>query len=367
MCYNRMQHKHMFLDGGIKMVKGYRIIAALLIVISIFLIGSGCSQDINKDNNQPVSKTDFILGTVVTIKIYDNPKEEIFSKVFDKLREIENIMTINSEKSEVIDINSKSGKEFVKVSDDTFYVIKKGKYFSELSKGKFDISIGPLVKLWNIGTEYAKVPTEEEIKDKKALVNYNKVVLNEGEKSVKLEEEGMILDLGGIAKGYGADEIINILKENNVNHAIINLGGNVFAHGNKPDGKPWKIGVQNPLSPRGDYIGIVNAVNQTVVTSGIYERYIEKDGIKYHHILDTDTGYPVENRLAGVSIIANNSIDADSLSTLAFVLGLDEGIKLIEDLDNVEAVFVTKDSEVYITSGLEGKFKLTDMKFKLTN
>lgn len=347
------------------MVNKRKIIAVLIIAISVLSIISGCTSNNKKASSEPIAKTEFVLGTLVTIKIYDDVEEEIFHKVFSRLKEIENKMTINAERSEVIDINAKAGKDFAKVSEDTFYVIKRGKYFSEISKGRFDISIGPLVKLWNIGTEGAKVPSKEEIESKKVLVNYNDVVLNEAELKVMLKDEGMTLDLGGIAKGYGSDAVVDILKENNIKHAIINLGGNVFAYGNKPDGTPWRIGVQNPQSSRGEYIGITKAVNQTVVTSGIYERFFEEDGKRYNHILDTDTGYPVENNLAGVSIIADSSIDADSLSTAVFALGLKEGMKLIEGLDNAEAVFVTKDSEVYITSGLKDDFELTDTNFKL--
>lgn len=367
MCYNMMWEKNMFLDGGIHMVNKKRIIAVLFVIVSIFFIASGCKANINEVNNEPVSKTEFVLGTVVTIKIYDNASDEVFNQAFAKLREIEKKMTINADDSEVIAINSNAGKDFVKVSDDTFNVIKSGKYFSKLSGGRFDISIGPLVKLWNIGTEYAKVPVEQEITSKKALVDYDNVILNESEKSVMMKEKGMLLDLGGIAKGYGADEVVGILKENDVKHAIINLGGNVFAYGNKQDGTPWRVGVQNPYSSRGEYLGIVQVSNKTVVTSGVYERYFEEDGKRYHHILDPDTGYPVENNLVGISIIASSSIDADSLSTAVFALGLDKGIELIEKLENIDAVFVTNDSEVYITSGFKDNFELTDSKFELMN
>ncbi|SHK13492.1 FAD:protein FMN transferase [Tepidibacter formicigenes] len=345
------------------MINKKRKIGYIFIIIIIIL--TGCSNKRKDVSQELLSKTEFVLGTVITIDIYDNVSEEIFNEIFDRLRDIENKMTINKETSEVIKINSNAGKDFVKVSDDTFHVIKKGKYFSELSNGKFDISIGPFVKLWNIGTEYARVPSQNEIDNKKELVNYNNVILNESKKSVMLKEEGMVLDLGGIAKGYAADEIIKIFKESNVEHAVINLGGNVFAYGDKPDGTPWKIAIQNPFSPRGNYIGIVSISNKTVVTSGVYERFFEKDGKRYHHILDSDTGYPVENNLVGVSIIANSSIDADSLSTVAFSLGLDEGLKLIEELENIDAIFVTKDSEIYVTSGLKDKFELTDTEFKL--
>ncbi|SHG91473.1 FAD:protein FMN transferase [Tepidibacter thalassicus] len=314
--------------------------------------------------SNPVSKTEFVLGTVVTVKIYDDVSEEVFNKIFNRLREIEHKMTINKEDSEVMRINSNSGKDFVKVSNDTFYVIKKGKYFSSLSNGKFDITIGPLVKLWNIGTEYARVPSKYEIDKKIKLVDYNNVVLNESQKSIMLKEKGMVLDLGGIAKGYAADEIVKILKESNIKHAIINLGGNVFAYGNKPDGTSWKIGIQNPFSQRGDYMGIVNISNKTVVTSGIYERFFEKDGKRYHHILDTVTGYPVENNLVGVSIITNTSIDADALSTAVFSLGLRKGMDFIEKLSDVDAIFITRDYNVYITSGLKENFKLINTQFK---
>ncbi|MCT4563072.1 MAG: FAD:protein FMN transferase [Maledivibacter sp.] len=346
------------------MVIKRKIIAALFMIVSIILIVSGCSARVN---NEPVAKTEFVLGTVVTIKLYDNATEEVFNKAFARLREIENRMTINADDSEVIAINSNAGKDFVKVSDDTFYVIKSGKHFSRLSEGRFDISIGPLVKLWGIGTDKAKVPNKEEIENKKIWVDYNDVVLNESEKSVMLKKSGMILDLGGIAKGYGADEVVDILKDNNVKHAIINLGGNIFAYGNKPDGTGWKIGVQNPLSERGEYLGIVRVSDQTVVTSGVYERYFEEDGKRYHHILDPHTGYPVENNVVGITIIANSSIDADSLSTSAFALGLEKGMELIEGLGNVDAVFVTRDSEVYMTSGLKDNFKLEDTRFKIVN
>lgn len=364
-CYNKLKEKICFIYGGIYMGNKGKLIVVLFIVMSISIIISSCTGKIEESNNEPVSKTEFVLGTVATIKLYDNAADEVFSEAFGKLKEIEDKMTINEGNSEVMDINSRAGKDLARVSDETFYVIERGKYFSELSEGKFEISIGPLVKLWNIGTKEAKVPTEEEIERRKALVDFKNIFLNEDEKSVMLKKEGMVLDLGGIAKGFGVDEVVRILKGHGVKHAIINLGGNVFAYGNKPDGTPWKVGVQNPKSPRGDYVGIAEVVNKTVVTSGIYERYFEKEGKRYHHILDPSTGYPVENTLAGVSIISESSIDADSLSTAAFALGIDKGIELIESLENVEAVFVTKNSEVHITSGLKKNFKLTDLNFKL--
>lgn len=338
-------------------------------------ISSNSSGNNNKVNEkstearagEPVSKNEVLLGTVCSITIYDYPSEEIFKKAFDKIKDIEKKMSINVNNSEVININAKAGEQFAKVSDETFYVIKTGIHYSNLTKGHFDISIGPLVKLWNINTDDAKVPSKNDIEVKKALVNYKDVAIDEKDKKVMLKKKGMILDLGGIAKGYAADAVAEVLKENGIKHAIINLGGNVLTMGSKVDGSNWRIGVQNPFSKRGEYIGVVEIADKTVVTSGIYERYFKKDGQIYHHILDPFTGFPVNNNLTGITIITEKSIDADSISTGAFTLGLEEGYKFIESLDGVEAIFITGNSEVYVTSGLTNNFKITDSKFKVMN
>ncbi len=349
------------------MPKFKRYFNTLFILISVMLLLSSCSKNQIKENNEPVSQNRFLLGTIVTIKIYDNVSGKLFDEIFNRLQEIENRMTINEKNSEVIQVNSNAGKKFTKVSDDTFYVVEKGKYFSELSGGKFDISIGPLVKLWNIGTEEAKVPEQWQIDEKKSLVDYNSVLLDSKGKSIMLKKKGMMLDLGGIAKGYAADEVTKILKENNVKHAIINLGGNILAYGNKPGGSKWRIGIQKPFSSKGNYVGVVSVINKAVVTSGIYERYFKEKGKTYHHILDPETGYPVENNLMSVTIITDKAIDADSLSTSAFAMGLEEGFSLIEKLDNTEAIFITKDSKIYLTSGLKNSFKLTDNSFSIAD
>lgn len=340
-----------------------RFIVSIILLMFVMLVLSSCGQ--NQENNKPVSQNRFLLGTIITVQIYDKASDKLFDEIFNRLKEIENKMTINEKNSEIMLVNSNAGTKFTKVSDDTFYVVEKGKYFSELSGGRFDISIGPLVKLWNIGTEGAEIPDRRQIEEKKSLVDYNDVLLNSEKKSIMLKKTGMIIDLGGIAKGYAADEVAKILKENNIKHAIINLGGNVLAYGSKPDGSEWRIGIQNPFSSRGDYVGIVNVINKQVVTSGIYERYFEAKGKIYHHILDPETGYPVENNLVSVTVIADKGIDADSLSTSAFAMGLEKGFNLIEGLDNTEAVFITNDSKIYLTSGLKETFKLTDRSFSI--
>lgn len=237
-------------------------------------------------------------------------------------------------------LNQAAGKEYTQLSPDTFYVLEKGKYFSELSGGKFDITIGPLVKLWNIGADKAAIPRESEIKAKASLVNYKDLLLNKQNLSAKLNTPGMMVDLGGIAKGYAADEAIRVIKEAGYQHAMVNIGGNVLTLNTKPDGGYWRLGLQDPLKPRGEYMGIVKLNNQTLVTSGSYERYFEVDGKRYHHILNPQTGYPEENSILSVSIITKVSIDADALSTTIFMLGLEKGMQLIENLPDTEAIFI---------------------------
>lgn len=337
-----------------------------LLALLTALLLSGCRKPFSDAAAKPFSKTNFLLGTIVEISIFDKHDEAIMDKAFDRIREIEKKMTVNNaESSEIINLNKASGKNEVKLSPDTYFVLKKGKEYSEMSDGAFDITIGPVVKLWNIGTDYAAVPEKRKLAEAIKLVDYRKLRLNEDNRTAILEKPGMQVDLGAIAKGYAADEVARILKENGVKHAIINLGGNVITVGSNPNGKPWKIGIQNPFNPRGDFMGVVQIQDQTVVTSGTYERYFRENGKIYHHILNPFTGYPVENNLRSVSIITGKSIDGDGLSTTALLYGLEEGMKLVDSLENVEAVFITNDKKVYASSGLKNIFTISNPEFKL--
>lgn len=337
-----------------------------LFIISFILLITGCSNGGTSPNSDdPVSENSFYLGTIINISIYDDVPEGIFENLFAKIEDIEHKMSLNIEDSEINKVNNNAGKKFVEVSTDTYNVIEKGKYYSNLTSGHFDITIGPVVGLWKIGTENAKVPQENEIENTLRFVDYENVILDKENNSVKLKEENMVLDLGGIAKGYAADELAKILDENNVNHAIVNLGGNILAIGSKPDGSPWKIGIQNPYEPRGKHIAIANVEDKTVVSSGVYERNFEENGKLYHHILDPFTGYPVENNIQGVTIIADKSFDADGLSTGVFALGIEEGMKLVEKTKGIDALFITDEKEIYISSGIKDSVNITNDEFKL--
>ena len=337
---------------------------SILLIFSLTIL-SGCSKD-NKVT-EPLSKTELLMGTVVTVTLYDSNDEGILDKVFTKVKELESTLSINENGTLVDKINESAGIEPVKVDYDTYTVIKKGLEYAKLSNGLFDISVGPIVKLWNIGLPEAKVPTEEEIDSRIPLVGYSDVELNDEENTVFLKRQGMMIDLGGVAKGYTADVISDILTEEGVKSAIIDLGGNIFAHGLKVDGSTWRIGIQNPFSDRGDIIGTITVKNKSIVTSGIYERYIEKDGIKYHHILSPKTGYPYENEIAGITIISDKSSDGDALSTSVFAMGVEEGMKFVNTQEGIDAIFVTKDNKIYITDGIRDIFKLTNTDFTLSN
>lgn len=344
-------------------------IFSLIITISIVSILAGCSPKATKDpssSKDPVAKTDYFMGTYVKITLYDHQEEQTFTEVFDRVKQIEERLSINEEGTEIDKVNEAAGVNAVEVSEDAFINIKEGLEYSRLTQGSFDITIGPLVKLWSIGLPEAKVPTQAEIEQVLPLTNYQDVVLDEEASTVYLKNKGMMIDLGSIAKGYTADVIAEILKEKGVQSALIDLGGNVFALGSHPEERPWNIGIQNPYSNRGEIIGYLPIENRSVVTSGVYERYIEQDDKKYHHILNPLTGYPYDNEILGVTIISDKSIDGDALSTSVFSKGLQGGMEFIETQSNIEAIFITKENKVYLTSGIKDSFVLQDNSFTIT-
>ena len=299
-------------------------------------------------NVDPVSQTQLMLGTVCQITLYDKSSDSDFNAAFDRINEIEHLMSIHLDDSELASVNSASGLHPVVVSGETFEVIRLALDIAELSNGAFDPTIGPLVQLWDI-TGANNVPSDQEIQALLPLVDYRRVVLDEEALSVYLPIEGMVLDLGGIAKGWAADEVARVLSGHK---GIIYLGGNVLVMGSKPDSSPWRIGIQDPDNTRGSYIGIVDMINSTLVTSGPYERFFEHEGTIYHHILDTKTGYPVISPLTSVSIITQRSVIADGLSTSVYALGIEQGLELVNRLDGVEAVLLTEDGSIYLSDGI---------------
>lgn len=231
-------------------------------------------------------------------------------------------------------------------------IMKKGLEYSGVSAGSFDITVEPVTSLWNFKAENRKVPKQEKLEEALAFVGYQKASL-EGNRLV-LQEPGMGIDLGGIAKGFIADDLKNYLKEQGVSSATINLGGNVLCIGAKNEKEPFRIGIQQPFADRNQTIAAVKVQDLSVVSSGIYERYFQtEDGILYHHIINPKTGYSYENDLLGVTILSEKSVDGDGLSTTCFALGKEEGLNFINSLEGVYALFITKDEKLWYSEGFE--------------
>jgi len=315
-------------------------------------------------------ESQYALGTFCTINLFDKGNSRLYSLAFDKIHCLEDIFSANLEGTDLNRVNKSAGLNPVRVRPELIEVLEKALEYAEKSGGAFDPTVGPLVKLWGIGTDEERVPENEEIKKTLELVDYREVEINREEGTVFLKRAGMALDLGAIAKGYAADEAARLLAKEGVESGIIDLGGNIFAMGEKKEGigrgASWRIGVQDPRADRGNYIGILNVKNKSVVTSGIYERFFEKDGKRYHHIFSIWNGFPVENGLLSVTIAADDSIDADALSTAAFVLGWEKGRELIAGVKGAGGIFVFDDLSVCVTENLKDDFSLTAAEYRLT-
>jgi thiamine biosynthesis lipoprotein len=318
-------------------------------------------------------RTEFVLGTFCRIRLYEQGTPEIYERLFARLGEIDALMSANRPDSELSLINAAAGIAPVPVSPELMTVLEKARYFAEASGGAFDPTVGPLVKLWGIGSdgpEEASPPDPEKIAEALGLINWRNLILDRSPGTAFLAGQGMSLDLGAIAKGYAADELVRILREAGLNRAIIDLGGNIYALGvrvPKSSGEkdlPWRIGIQNPLDDRGVYTGIVELKDCSVVTSGVYERFFIHNGKRYHHILDTATGFPVENSLLSVTIIASSSMDADALSTAVFALGYEKGRALAER-ERADALFIFEDKTIRGTGGAFALFKPGDTSFRV--
>lgn len=315
---------------------------SLLLILALAVVSlSACSSP---PKNEQLTVTGMYFDTIVRIDVW-GAEPSALEHCKELCESYENLFSSTIETSEISQINTAGGVP-VTVSDETVALIEKGLYFSELSGGKFDITIASLSDLWTFkdNTE-GTLPDNAALEDAKKHVNYETVRI-EGN-TVTLTDPESKLDLGGIAKGYIADQLKNYLLEEGIEHALINLGGNVLTIGGKYDGTPFEIGIQKPFDDRGQAITSVKVKDCSIVSSGIYERYFERDGNIYHHILDPATGYPVENDLLQVTILSDSSADGDALSTCCFALGLEEGRKLVESLDGIEAIFITKDYELH--------------------
>ena len=323
-------------------------IIVLLVISALCSFLAGCSQ-----SAEPLSRTGFYFDTVIQITIYDSSKASALDGCFELAEAYENMLSATRENSDIWRINHSKGTP-VDVSADTAKLLETALYYARLTDGRIDPTILPVASLWNFGSDKSpSIPDSAALEDVLSHVDYHAIQIEKNSASyiVTLDDPQAMIDLGFIAKGYIADRIKSYLLSEDIASACINLGGNVVTIGNKPDGSAFRIGIQEPFAAEGTPIVAVELPDASLVSSGVYERYFYQDGVLYHHILDPTTGYPVENNLAGVTILSPSSVEGDALSTTCYCLGLDAGMKLVESLEGVEAVFITKDNSLHYSSG----------------
>lgn len=331
-------------------------ILILLIFLGLVLLGFW-SWDKLFAPPLPLKQTQFLMDTIIEITAYGENVEAAESQAFAEVKRLQTVFDRFDKGSEVSRVSEYAGVRPVKVSRDLIACVKRSAEMSAKLDNAFDITVGPLAELWGIGRKGDSVPGEAQIRELLPLVDYHDVVVDERKQTVFLKNEGMKLDFGGVAKGYACDRIIEILKANGIQSALVNAGGDVRVIGKRADGKPWRIGVQDPWHSD-KMLGALTLLGwDTMETSGDYQRYIEVAGVRYAHILDPKTGSQ-PRMLKAVTIVGNNSLDCDILSTALFVLGVERGEKLLQQFPGVEAVFSTIDGRTIVTAGLLGKFEL---------
>ncbi|MGV7221859.1 MAG: FAD:protein FMN transferase [Nitrospinales bacterium] len=336
----------------------------LLFLIIVFIILGMILSCSPKENNSPVKRTQLLMGTLaqITISVPSSPESlTAIDKAFDEIKRIENLLSSHRNTSEVSQINKNAGGKYISVSAETVYLIQEGIRWGKFSDGIFDITIGPLIKLWNFEGGQNIVPDSDSLRKTISLVNYNNIQIDGN--NVRLNTPGMALDMGGIAKGYAVDRAIEVLKKSGVKGAIINAGGDLMAYGTRSAKDSWVIGLQHPrkleeisasFAAENTYIGTA------VATSGDYQKFFMVGDNRYSHILDPHTGLSNKN-IISATVTAPSVMQADILATIVFILGPDKGKEFLKKLDGVEAMWINKEEEKIFTEGFQS---LSDFKLK---
>ncbi|XTZ40185.1 FAD:protein FMN transferase [Salmonella enterica] len=313
-------------------------------------------------DNRVYSYSAVLMGSPILLKLFSHD-EALASRVFGLIKHYEDLFTVNRTPSQVMDINQAAGLHPVRVSRPVFELIKCARAASMLKESAFNLAIGPLVKLWRIGFQGNSVPPARDIAAKLCLTRPQDVILDDDASTVFLTQPGMEIDLGAIAKGYIADRVRDFLHQQGVSDGLINLGGNVQTLGTPQE--EWSIGLKKPFAEADALLGTIMLTNKSVVTSGIYERYFEQDGKRWHHILDPRSGYPLNNELDSVTIISSDSLDGDIWTTLIFGAGVEKGRELLRHRQDIEAIFVTKNRDIILSSQRQFRFTLQDESYRL--
>ncbi len=327
----------------------FRLSGVLLFLLCIAML-TACQ---NSDKNKKVSKDIFAMDTYMTVTAYGKNAENGVNKAVDEINRLETVLSAEKQESDIYKLNETGSGT---LSTDTKNIVSKALEINKTTNGAFDISIYPLMVKWGFTTQKYNVPSKNEISKLLKDVDSSKIIFDEKSGNIKLKEN-MKIDLGGIAKGYTSSRVMQIFKECGVTSGLVSLGGNVQALGTKTDGTAWQIAIENP-DKSSDYIGVVSVKDKAVITSGGYERYFEKNGKTYHHILDPETGYPAESGLKSVTIVSDDGTLADALSTSLFVMGKEKALDYWREHKNeFDTVLVEDNGDITITGGLEKIFK----------
>ena len=358
----------------------YLILCTVLVCPMLLFTGCGniTDADTSTTGNQPISISSIKLNTAVQITIYDSQDKALLDDCLALCDKYELIFSRTNEKSELYKLNHRkdtsdkdpnadgqttpypvSGTaDTWHISEDLASLLSEGLDITRESDGAFDIAIAPLTSLWDFTAEDPKAPDDADIQKVLPLCSSDGVTIDG--QDITLPSDDIQFDVGAIAKGYIADRLKDFLVKKGVNSAIINLGGNVLCIGSKPDGTPFKVGIQKPFADRNETEAVMDITGKSVVSSGIYERCFKQNGKLYHHILNPKTGYPYDNSLVSVTIISDQSVDGDALSTTCFALGLEDGLKFAKK-KGVQAVFITEDYELHYTDGFQDEINVTDV------
>lgn len=329
-------------------------------IVSIILVGclavclTACSRQ-REEEQTPDTRDFFAMNTYIRLEAYGDGAEDALALAQARVEELEGLWSVADETSDIYAVNH-SGGQPVSVNEDTAEIVSFTLEMAEETGGALEPTIYPVLTAWGFTTEEHRVPSQEEITELFASVDYRKVSVDGN--TIQLEP-GMMLDLGAVGKGYASDEVATLLREEGVTSALLDLGGNIVMIGSRPDGSDWRLGLQSPFE--NDTVGVLTASDCAVVTSGNYENFFTADdGTIYGHIIDPATGYPVSNDLASVTIVAGDGKLCDALSTSLFVMGADGAIEYWREHPGFEMVLITQDCQVLVTEGLESQFTLDE-------
>ncbi|HWR41624.1 FAD:protein FMN transferase [Sporomusa sp.] len=336
-------------------MKGLRRILLSISLIILVVLGAGCGPGA-LFAPKPYKETQFLMDTIIDITAYGQGNEAAVKTAFDEFKRINELTNRFDENSQVSKINQAAGKDKVQVDPDVIAMLKLARSRSEQLDGALDITVGALTELWGVGHKGEFVPSQAEIKAALPLVDYRLLEIDDKANTVFLPKTGMSIDLGAVAKSYANRKAIDALKAKGIKSALVNAGGEVRVIGTRPDGQPWRVGVQDPRNTEGLAAKISLSDWDSLETSGDYQRFFIKDNVRYAHIIDPRTGVQ-PREVVSVTIVSKSDNYADVLSTAMFVLGVERGQELLKQYPGTEAVFITNDGKKVVTPGLAGKIE----------